>query len=64
MFDTTLSGVNIYLRKADLEINSNKTFPYTKLLTTKVNYEYNDKKRPICKGKCQDTCSGDSGEGR
>ena len=44
--------------KADLEISSNKSFKYSKLLTTKVNYQHNDKGRPLCKGECRDTCAG------
>ena len=56
------SGLNIFLRKAGLQINSNKTFNYTNFFTTKVDYVKNDKGRPICKDDCKDACAGDSGE--
>ena len=45
-----------------MKVSSNKTFQYTKMFTTKVDYVYNDKGRPECKDGCQDMCSGDSGD--
>jgi len=58
---TDNNDLNIWLKKADLQVSSNKTFQYTKMFTTKVDYVYNDKGRPQCKDGCKDMCAGDSG---
>ena len=47
--------------KADLTISSNKTFPFTKMLTTHINFTLNEFDAPVCEGRCQDMCGGDSG---
>ena len=60
--DGVLVGLSIFLKEAELEVNSKKT-NYTKMFATIVNYDKTNSTVLTCDGKqCKDTCSGDSGE--